>query len=117
MRLAQAARHIVLVALVASVVAVEPHAAGQALGQEVPQQICGAQASDAPQAIGQPDANGWTSDQEALSNGGEVRRYRFSVKEKGTAYVYIGDQWYDLNLGLFSMKANTDVGCWAVQVR
>ena len=46
-----------------------------------------------------------------------MRRYRFSVKERGTAYVYVGDQWYDLNLGLFSLNAQKDVGCWNVQTR
>jgi hypothetical protein len=117
MALRKLARRLMLVAVVATTVAPEPRAAREALGQEVPQQICGAQASEAPRSIGQPDANGWTSDQESLASGGEVRRYRFSVKEKGTAYVYVGDQWYDLNLGLFSMKTGTEVGCWTAQVR
>jgi hypothetical protein len=88
-----------------------------ARGQATPQQICGIVGTDAPRAIDKPDANGWTSDQEQLQNGAEVRRYIFSVAEKGTAYVYVGDQWYDLNLGVFSLKTGADVGCWSVQVR
>jgi hypothetical protein len=111
------ARRAVLALTLAAVVAVEPHAAGKALGQAVPQEICGAQGTDAPIAIGQPGADGWVSDQEGLSSANEARRYRFSVKERGTAYVYVGDQWYDLNLGLFSMKTGTEVGCWSVQVK
>jgi hypothetical protein len=117
MRLTTLARRLVLVAIVATTVSMEPHAASDALGQEVPQQICGATGTAAPRGIGAPDANGWTSDQESLANVDEIRRYRFTVKEKGTAYVYVGDQWYDLNLGMFSLKNNTDVGCWSVQVR
>jgi len=31
--------------------------------------------------------------------------------------VYVGDQWYDLNLGIFSIKTNSDVGCWNVTTR
>ena len=116
MRLSNLARHAVLVAMVAATVAVEPHAAGVALGQAVPQQICGS-SGGVPRPIGQPDANGWTSREESLANVDERKRYQFSVKEKGTAYVYVGDQWYDLNLGLYSVKSATDVGCWQVQVR
>ncbi|MCC7369468.1 MAG: hypothetical protein IT306_13655 [Chloroflexi bacterium] len=101
----------------AVVLTVQPRATEQALGQEVPQQICGSQGTGEPMSIGQPGADGWVSDQEALGGPGEVRRYRFSVKERGTAFVYVGDQWYDLNLGLFSMKTGTDVGCWSVQVK
>jgi hypothetical protein len=117
MRLSRLARRVIAVAMAASTVTIQPYSAGEALGQEVPQQICGASASEAPRPIGQPDANGWTSDQESLGSSNEVRRYRFGVKEKGTAYVYVGDQWYDLNLGLYSMTTGADVGCWAVQVR
>ena len=117
MRLRSLARRLVLVAIVATTVAVEPHSADVALGQEVPQQICGATGSEAPRPIGAPNADGWTSTEESLANVDERRRYRFTVKERGTAYVYVGDQWYDLNLGLFSMKAGTEVGCWTAQVR
>ena len=78
---------------------------GVALGQQVPQQICGARRGGTPRPIGQPDANGWTSKEESLANGGRASDGTASAcKEQGTAYVYVGDQWYDLNLGLFSMK-------------
>lgn len=106
-----------LAVMLAVVVAVDPRAASNALGQAVPQQVCGAQSSAAPIGIGQPGADGWVSDQEGLTGGDDVRRYRFTVKEKGTAYVYVGDQWYDLNLGLYSMKTGQEVGCWSVQVK
>lgn len=106
-----------LALVLAAVVAVQPHTAEQVLGQEVPQQICGSQGAGEPMGIGQPGADGWVSDGESLAGPGEARRYRFSVKERGTALVYVGDQWYDLNLGLFSMKTGTDVGCWSVQVK
>jgi len=111
------ARRLVLAALVTTTAMVGPHAADVALGQGVPQAICGGQSIEPPRVIGQPDANGWTSTEENLQAGDAVRRYRFSVKEKGTAYVYVGDQWYDLNLGLFSLNDQKDVGCWTVQTR
>lgn len=114
-----------LALLLAGVVAIQPQTATNALGhtdssvvrQDVPQEICGAAGSAAPIPIGQPGADGWVSDQEGLASPTEVRRYQFSVKERGTAYVYVGDQWYDLNLGLFSMKTGTEIGCWSVQVK
>ncbi|MGE3272527.1 MAG: hypothetical protein AB7P40_27525, partial [Chloroflexota bacterium] len=117
MNLRHRARHGVLAFLVAALVAVEPHSASNVLGQEVPMEICGAQGAAAPIPIGQPGADGWVSDQEAMAGAGDVRRYRFSVQQKGTAYVYVGDQWYDLNLGLFSMKTGQEIGCWSVQVK
>jgi hypothetical protein len=116
-RLISLARRTVLVALIATTVAIEPYSAGQALGQDAPLQICGAEGSQAPISIGQPGPEGWANDQETLSGPVEVRRYRFNVKERGTAYVYVGDQWYNLNLGLFSMKTGADVGCWSVEAR
>ena len=111
------AGRVALAAVLTTTAIVGPHAADVALGQGVPQAICGGQSIDPPKGIGQPDANGWTSRDENLQAGDAVRRYRFSVKEKGTAYVYIGDQWYDLNLGLFSVNSGTDVGCWTVQTK
>jgi hypothetical protein len=106
-----------LAILLATVVAVDPRGASNALGQMVPQQVCGTNSTSAPIPIGQPGADGWVSDQESLSGPSEARRYQFSVKQKGTAYVYVGDQWYDLNLGLYSMKTGQEVGCWEVQVK
>src|SRR5688572_10011851 len=117
MRFSKVARSLVLAALVTTTGIVGPHAANDAYGQGVPQAICGGQTIEPPKVIGQPDANGWTSKEENLQAGDTVRRYRFSVKEKGTAYVYVGDQWYDLNLGLFSMNDQKDVGGWNVQTK
>jgi len=117
MQLKKVARRLILAAVVTTTAVVGPHAADVALGQGVPQAICGGQTIEPPTMIGQPDANGWTSRDENLQAGDAVRRYRFSVQERGTAYVYIGDQWYDLNLGLFSLNTQKDVGCWNVQTR
>jgi hypothetical protein len=113
----QRGRQIAAAGLLAALLTGSPMLGGIAVSQETPQEVCGASGNAAPRAIGQPDANGWTSDQENLANGNEVRRYRFTVKEQGTAYVYVGDQWYNLNLGLFSMTTGEDVGCWSVQVK
>ncbi len=117
MHFSSMARRLILAAVVTTTTFVSPHATDVALGQGVPQAICGGQTIEPPMVIGAPDANGWTSKEEKLQAGDAVRRYRFTVKERGTAYVYIGDQWYDLNLGLFSLKTGTDVGCWTVQTK
>ncbi len=96
--------------------AFEPGTTPVALGQAVPQQVCGAPVSEQPVNIGSPDANGWTNDQESLGDVLQVRRYRFSVKQKGTALVYVGDQWYNLNLGVFSLVSGNEA-CWSVEAR
>jgi hypothetical protein len=110
------ARRLILAAVVTTTAMVGPHAADVALGQAVPQTICGATGSEAPRDIGEPGAAGWANEQEKLNDMLEVRRYRFTVKEKGTAFVYVGDQWYNLNLGVFSLVLG-DESCWSVQAR
>jgi hypothetical protein len=118
MRFSTLARRMLLVAMVASMAAMGPRTAGEALGQPAQQQqVCGAVGSAAPIPIGEPGPDGWVNDQESLGGATDQKRYQFHVKEPGTAYVYVGDQWYNLNLGLFSLASNTDVGCWSVDVR
>mgnify|MGYP000989610016 CR=1 FL=1 len=117
MRYREIVGRLALVAAVSATVTMGPSSAHEAFGQGAPLAICGGQSVEQPQSIGQPNADGWVSDQEALNTGAEVKRYQFTVKERGTAYVYVGDQWYDLNLGLFSISTNSDVGCWDVKVR
>jgi hypothetical protein len=117
MRMMSLFRQAALVATVATLAWSEPHLAADVHGQDGLQPLCGAPAVVPPQQIGTPGPDGWVSDQEALASPDEVRRYRFTVKDPGTAYVYVGDQWYDLNLGLFSIATNSDVGCWDVTTR
>ncbi|MFN8636888.1 MAG: hypothetical protein U0893_23825 [Chloroflexota bacterium] len=116
MRYREIVGRLALVAAVSATVTMGPSSAHEAFGQGAPLAICGGQSVEQPQSIGQPNADGWVSDQEALNTGAEVKRYQFTVKERGTAYVYVGDQWYDLNLGLFSMKEQKELGCWNVPV-
>jgi hypothetical protein len=118
MRFMTLARRAILVALVASTAAMAPRSGGEVLGAPAQQQqVCGAEGNSAPIPIGEPGADGWANDQESLAQIGDQKRYQFHVKETGTAYVYVGDQWYNLNLGLFSVKTGQDVGCWNVDVR
>jgi hypothetical protein len=118
MRFMTLARRAILVGLVASTVAISPRAAHEVLGAPAEQQqVCGAEGTSAPIPIGEPGQDGWANDQSSLDSVGDQRRYQFHVKDTGTAYVYVGDQWYNLNLGLFSIKQNQDVGCWSVDVR
>jgi hypothetical protein len=117
MRISTVMTRAAVVAVLTTLAWAVPHNAGPVHGQEFSQPICGAQSIVPPIRIGQPNADGWVGDKEALADGSEVRRYRFTVKDRGVAYVYVGDQWYDLNLGLFSVKTNSDVGCWDVKAR
>lgn len=119
MRLSRLARHAVLVAAVAAAVAFAPPTAHDALGSPALQVTCPAPGSEAPRMLGAVNAEGWTSTEESLGNIDERRRYRFSVKEPGTAYVYVGDQWYDLNLGLFKAEdaSGAGLGCWIATPR
>ena len=100
---------------------IEPFAVPTAYGQappnaQVPQTICGATGAEEPHDIGETGPAGWANEQEQLNGMLEVRRYRFTVKEKGTAFVYVGDQWYNLNLGLFSLALGNEA-CWSVEAR
>jgi hypothetical protein len=104
------------VAALLAALAFEPGTTPVALGQAVPQTICGATGAEEPKNIGMPDANGWTNDQEGLDDVLQVRRYRFRVSQPGTALVYVGDQWYNLNLGLFSLVSGNE-SCWSVEAR
>jgi hypothetical protein len=100
---------------------IEPYAVPTAYGQappnvQVPLTICGATGAEEPLGIGEPGPAGWANEQEHLNDPLEVRRYRFTVKEKGTAFVYVGDQWYNLNLGVFSLVSGSE-SCWSVEAR
>lgn len=109
----RASRPLAVAALI-GLVTVQPYAAPVAYGQAIPQVICGIQASGEPQPIGAPNAEGWTKE-ENLPAANESRRYLFNVKEKGTAYVYVGDQWYNLDLGVFSVVFGAE-SCWSLRL-
>lgn len=90
--------------------------AGVVHGQQPPLLICGGEGSGEPEPIPTPTADGWTNDQAALQAATDVRRYQFTVEKPGTAYVYVGDQWYNLDLGVFSTKTKSE-SCWRVEAR
>lgn len=82
---------------------------GQVQGQEAP--LC-VDSSETPTDIPALTAEGVTL-QESLERTDRPRRYRFQVPTMSTVYVYVGDQWYDLDLGVFS-SLGRDVACWRV---
>lgn len=45
----------------------------------------------------------------------DVRRWLFRVPAGRTVYVYVGDQWYDLDLGVFSGQQEQAIACWRVR--
>ena len=89
-----------------------------ALGQEPEQlEFCGnriASASQAPAPLPALTAEGFTLEGR-MDSLDDVRRYAFQVTQPSTAYVYLGDQWYDLDLGVFSLGERKDVACWRVE--
>ena len=118
MRFMTLARRAILVALVASTAAMEPYAAARRWARPVQQQqSAAAEGNSAPMPIGEPGPDGWSTRKKRSTKSATSNGTSFTVKDTGTAYVYVGDQWYNLNLGLFSVKHKQDVGCWSVDVR
>jgi hypothetical protein len=70
--------------------------------------------TEAPVPLGPVGAEGVTL-QETLASADAARRYSIQVPTTSTAYVYVGDQWYDLDFGIFSVKDGRDVACWRVR--
>ena len=117
MQFGRAMRIAALVGCVASVAALFPSAVVPAAGQEsVP--ICGSvgQVKRNPVPGENVNAQGWVSEQESLGSLEQVNYYTFSVTNPSTAQVYVGDQWYNLNLGLFRLQDRAEA-CWTVQAR
>ena len=113
MRCSRLARRLVLAAVVTATTLVSPHAADVALGQGVPQAICGGQSIEPPKGIGQPDANGWTSREENLQAGDAVRRYRFSVKSPRSVAAY-SDSLSTVSVYFWKTSYCRDrVACWS----
>jgi hypothetical protein len=82
----------------------------RAHGQEAPTCI---RISDVTADLGSPSQEGTTL-QPKMDQQSDVRRYVFKLPQPGTAYVYVGDQWYDLDLGVYSISEDRAVGCWRV---
>jgi hypothetical protein len=92
-------------------------AATSAYGQDEQLKICGgpdAGPSEQPRPLPNLNAEGTTL-QEHMAHVDDVRRYVFQVPRLSTAEIYVGDQWYNLNMGLFSVTERVDVACWGVR--
>jgi hypothetical protein len=61
--------------------------------------------------LGIPTSEG-TVRQEKLDGPSDSKAFRFLVTEPGSAFVYVGDQWYDLDMAIFSVELNKSVACW-----
>lgn len=42
----------------------------------------------------------------------DIHAYRFRSPGGLEAQIYVGDQWYDLDLGVYSVAANQTLACW-----
>jgi len=65
--------------------------------------------------FGAPDSNGVTR-QDRLGSAGEKHGYFFNVPKLSSAFVYVVDQWYDLDLFLFRRGACAP-GSWETLAR
>jgi hypothetical protein len=63
--------------------------------------------------IGTPGEQGVTVQQQ-LGSPEQILAFKFTVPEGGpkAVYVYVGDQWYDIDLALYSVSDNRSVACW-----
>lgn len=61
----------------------------------------------------QPDANG-TTVEDRLEEVTARHGYRFTVPPNSSAYLYVGDQWYDLDLAVFG-QGPCPVAAWSVK--
>lgn len=76
------------------------------------QVVCEESPHAPPEDLGTPGQDG-TTVETTLEAVGDQAAYRFRVPEASTAYVYVGDQWYDLDLALwYEFRA---FACWRVR--
>jgi hypothetical protein len=61
--------------------------------------------------LGVPTSEG-TVRQERLDSPADSKAFRFLVTEPGSGFVYVGDQWYDLDMAVFSVELNRSIACW-----
>jgi hypothetical protein len=61
--------------------------------------------------LGVANANG-INRVERFTSSSEQRAFRFLVSDPGSLFVYVGDQWYDLDLAVYSIALNKSIACW-----
>jgi hypothetical protein len=63
--------------------------------------------------LGTPGEQGVTQ-QPRLNSPEEILAFKFRVPDGGAkaVYVYVGDQWFDIDLALYSVTDNRAVACW-----
>ncbi|MFN0071961.1 MAG: hypothetical protein ACKVVP_10795 [Chloroflexota bacterium] len=74
-------------------------------------QVCGRTANVPTINLGEPGAAGITREEKLESPGAE-RAFQFTVSTASAAFVYVGDQWYDLDLAVWSVQENRSLACW-----
>ena len=66
--------------------------------------------------LGAPNAEGTTMEGQ-LDNVGARRAYLFRVgQERRAGYIYLGDQWYDMEVALYTEDLGTELGRWKFTV-
>ena len=104
-------RHLVLLVSVSAAL-VGPTSPGAAQGQAFE---CLQGQSHQRIDLGTPDAEG-VSKADRLASPGEKHGFYFSVPERSAASLYVGDQWFDLDLYLY-MRGRCPQGSWERLVR
>jgi hypothetical protein len=78
---------------------------------QTPAPVCGRGANVDTVELGAPGAEGITR-QERLDSPEDEKAFRFIITEPSALYVYVGDQWYDLDLAVYSIELNRSIACW-----
>ena len=73
--------------------------------------VCGRSEVIPTEDLGVPTAEG-TARESQLAQVDDERAFRFIVSDPSTVYVYVGDQWYDLDLAVYSIDLNRAIACW-----
>jgi hypothetical protein len=81
-------------------------------GEALAQSVCTSNGEAEIVDLGAPDANGVTLTNQLLENLDKPLGYRFVTAAAKSAFVYVGDQWYDLDLALYSVAKGRTVACW-----
>lgn len=78
---------------------------------QTPAPVCERGAPVSTDELGVPTSDGINRVQR-LANPEESQAFRFLVTEPGSLFVYVGDQWYDLDLAVYSITLNKSIACW-----
>ena len=110
---------VLLMAALIAVPALAP-APTAVLGQQGPLTTCSPASHSTVFNVGAVDAQGVTRE-DKLASAGEKHGYAFTLTKMSAAFIYVGDQWYDLDLYLYPRALcppdtwSGFIGAWSIR--